>query len=313
MIAAALVPILWAQAAAPAAAPSAPEPPPPLPIDLRWEAPAGCPDVATVRAAIARGLPAAPAGVAPSIAPMAASIFVRALDDDHWQASLELRGADWTATRALRGASCGAVADAASLVIGLALTSELSARPVVVAPAPTPPPRAPALSTPVASLSVVGESGALPAATIGGALALGWRWTRARVELRASLFAPRTSYVAAFPDIGGRISLATLSARDCALWGGTLSLGPCVVVGVDRIAGTGIGPITTAAVTSWTPSFAAGVQGEWRVSRWVAAFLEVEEAIPLVRARFSVENVGMVHQAAPVSLRGAAGLELRFR
>jgi hypothetical protein len=322
MIAAALVPILWAQAAAPAV-PSAPEAAP-LPIDLRWDAPAGagCPEVAAVRAAIARGLPVASADIAPGIAPkiapkiapMTASVVVRPLDDDHWRASLELRGADWTATRALKGASCAAVADAASLVIGLALTSELAARPVVVAPAPAPPPPvAPGLSMPLVGLSLAGESGALPSATMGGALALGWRWTRARAELRASLFAPRTASVAAFPDAGGRLSLASLSLRDCVLWGRTFSGGPCGAFGVDRIGGTGTGPVMTATVTSYAPFFAAGLRGEWRLSRPVAAFLDLEAAIPLVRARFSVENLGLVHQAAPVSLRGAAGLELRFR
>jgi hypothetical protein len=324
MIAAALVPILWAQAAAPAA-PSAPEAAA-LPIDLRWDAPAGCPEVAAVRAAIARGLPAAPAGVAPSvatsiapsiatsIAPMTASIVLRALDADHWQASLELRGPDWTATRALKGASCAAVADAASLVIGLALTSELAARPVVVAPAPGPPrPPAPALSTPLLGLSLAGESGALPEATMGGAIALGWRWTHARAELRGSLFASRAGSVATLPDAGGRLSLASLAARACALWGATLSAGPCVGAGVDRLHGQGTGPIAAAEATSLAPFVAPGLRGEWRLSRPVAAFLDVEGAIPLVRARFSVENVGLVHQAAPVSLRGAAGLELRFR
>jgi hypothetical protein len=306
MIAAALATMLWAQAAAPALAAGAALP---LPIDLRWDAPAGCPDAAAIRAGITRGLPEAPR----STEPMLASVVVRALDDEHWQASLELRGADWTAARTLKGASCAAVADAAGLVIGLALTSELASGPVVVAPPPPPPAPTRGLSTPVVSLALAGEGGTLPAATVGGGLALGWRWTRARVELRASLFEPRSGTVAAFPDTGGRLSLASLSARDCALWGGTLSGGPCVAVGVDRIVGTGTGPITTASVTSYAPVLAAALRGEWRLARQVAAFLEFEEAIPLVRARFSVENVGLVHQAAAVSLRGAAGLELRFR
>jgi hypothetical protein len=302
MIAAALVSMLWAQTAAPA-------PAPPLPIDLRWDAPAGCPEAVAVRAGIARGLPAAP----PGSEPMLVSVVVRALDADHWQAALELRGVDWTATRTLKGASCAAVADAVGLVIGLAFTSELASRPVVVAPPPPPPPPVHEPSSAVASLAFVAESGELPSATVGGALGLGWRWTRALVEVRGSLFAPRTASVAAFPDTGGRLWLASLAARDCALWGQTLSGGVCVGVGVDRIAGTGTGPIATAAVTSWVPFLGSGLRGEWRVSRWVATFLDLEDAIPLVRARFSVKNIGLVHQADPVSFRGAAGLLVRFR
>jgi hypothetical protein len=313
-LAAALATILWAQALPPAeaappaplqAAPeAAPHAPMTLPIDLRWDAPAGCPALATVRAAIARSLPAVTGG----IAPMQISIAVRALDGEHWQAALDLRGLDWTATRTLKGASCAAVADAAGLVIGLALTSELAAQVVVVGPPPLPLP-----STPVVALALAGDAGALPAATLGGALALGWRSARARAELRADLFEARSGTVADHPDTGGRLSLASFAARGCALWGRAASLGPCAVAGVDRLHGVGFGPVTTGEATNLAPFLGLGAQGEWRLSRWVATFLSVEAAIPLVRARFSVENVGLVHEAAAVSFRGAAGLELRFR
>jgi hypothetical protein len=309
MVAAALAAIFWAQAAAGAGAPVVEPPPPlPLPIDLRWDAPPGCPAIVDVRANIARGLPSVPTGVAP----MYAAVVVRAPDGEHWQASLELRGLDWTATRVLKGASCAAIADAAGLVIGLALTSELAARPVVVAAAPPAPP-APSLSTPLVALAAAGDTGALPSATGGGALALGWRWTHARAETRGSVFASRGGDVAAFPDTGGRLSLASLAARGCALWGWSVSGGPCLLAGIDRLHGAGAGPIMTGSVTSFAPFLGAGLQGEGRLSRWVAAFASVEADFPLVRARFSVENLGQVHQPAAASFRGAAGLELRFR
>ena len=301
MLAAALATILLAEVAEVAAGVAPP------PIDLRWSAPAGCPDVEVVRAGIARGLPSTPAGVEP----MHADVVVSALDADHWRAARELRGVDWTATRTLKGATCAAVADAAGLVMGLALTSELAAREVVVAPPPPPP--APRISTPIVALAFAGDVGALPAATPGVALALGWRFTHARAELRGSLFESRAGVVAAFPDTGGRLSLASLAARGCALWGWSVSGGPCLGAGVDRFHGTGTGPVMTGDVTNLAPFLAAGLQGEGRLSRWVAAFVTAEAEIPLVRARFSVENIGQVHQAAAVSFRGAAGLELRFR
>jgi hypothetical protein len=311
MVAAALAAILWAQSAPPPV-PDAPAPIA-LPIDLRWDAPAGCPDLVVVRANVARGLPAVPMGVGP----MLVSVVVRAVDPEHWQASLDLRGVDWTATRTLKGASCAAVADAAGLVIGLALTSELAAQPVVVAAPPRPPAPAlapaPTLSTPVVALGAAGDTSALPSATAGGALALGWRWTHARAEARGSLFASRGGDVAAFPDTGGRLSLASFAGRGCALVGWVVSVGPCALAGVDRLHGTGAGPIMTGNVTSLAPFLGAGVQVEGRLSRHVAAFASVEADFPLVRARFSVENLGQVHQPAAVSFRGAAGLELRFR
>jgi hypothetical protein len=313
MINAVLATILWAQAGtAPEASPSlAPSPtePTPLPIELRWDAPAGCPDAAAVRAGIAHGLPPAPAG----FAPMQVDVAVRPLGE-RWQAALALRGTDWTATRTLNGATCAAVADAAGLVIGLALTSELAAHEVVVAPAPPPHPPADApLSTPLVGLAFASDVGTLPSATSGGALSLGWRRARARFELAGSLFASRAGVVTGRPDTGGLLSLASLAARGCWLWGRAASLGPCVGAGVDRVHGAGTGPITTVQATSVAPFGAVGLRGEWRLSRRVVPFLTVEAAIPLVRARFSVENVGLVHEAAAVSFRGAAGLELRFR
>jgi hypothetical protein len=305
MVTAALATLLWAQAGV--AAPPAAS----LPVDLGWQAPGGCPDVEAVRAGIARGLPEAPAGVAP----MRADVVVTALDAEHWRATLELRGADWTATRTLRGASCAAVADAAGLVIGLALTSELASREVVVVTPPPspPPPPPPPLSTPTVGLAVAGDAGTLPTATPGGALALGWRATHARAELRGSLFASRGSSISGVPEAGGSLSLASLAVRACALWGRAASLGPCAAAGVDRLRATGAGPVVTREVTSHAPFLALGLRGETRLSRWVAPFLDVEAEFPLVRARFWVENVGQVHQPAAVSFRGAAGLELRFR
>ena len=300
---AALVTVLWAQAPPPPVAPARDA----LPIELGWDAPAGCPGVEAVRAGIAHELPP----LSEAIAPLHADVAVHALDAEHWQAALALRGGDWTATRLLKGASCAAVADAAGLVIGLALTSELRAREVGVAPPPAPAPRP--LSTPAVGLAVGGAAGTSLSAAPGGALSVGWRFAHARADLRASLFASRAANVAGFPETGGRLSLASLAADGCVLWGRAVSLGPCVVAGVDRVHGTGTGPIAAGEVTNFAPFLGGGLRGEWRLSRWVAPFVDVQAAIPLVRARFSVENVGLVHEAAAVSFRGAAGLELRFR
>jgi hypothetical protein len=290
--------------AAPAEAPLVPL----APVDLRWEAPGGCPDADVVRASIARGVPETPAG----FARVQANIVVTALDAEHWRAALELRGADWTATRTLKGPTCDAVADAAGLVIVLALTTELGERPVVVAAPPPPPPPEP-LPTPTLGLAAAGDAGTLPDATAGGTLSLGWRAAHLRLDLRGSLLASQSGTIAGRADTGATLSLASVGLRGCWLWGRTLSLGPCVGAGVDRLRGAGFGPITPGEGTNFAPLLGAGLQGEGRMSRWVAAFVAVDAAIPLVRAQFSVKDIGLVHEAAAVSLRVAAGLELRFR
>jgi hypothetical protein len=290
---------------------AAPPPPPPAPpVELRWDAPAGCPDADAVRAAIARGVPAAPPA---GLASLQADVAVTAQDADHWRASLQLRGLDWTATRSLKGPTCEAVADAAGLVIVMALATELGERPVVVAAPAPPPPPPPRTSTPALGFAGATDSGTLPGATAGGALSLGWRWDRARLDLRAALFASQSGTIPDHADTGARMSLASVGLRGCRLWGGAVALGPCVGAGVDRVHGSGFGPITAGEGTNLAPFVTGGLQAEGQMSRRVVAFLAADAAIPLVRAQFSVKDIGLVHEAAVVSLRVAAGLELRFR
>jgi hypothetical protein len=311
MVAAAvLTTLLGAQTGGGAAGVPAPVPSAPSPVELLWEAPAGCPDAETVRAGIERGIPTPPAGVAT----MRAGVAVTQLDDEHWRATLELRGVDWTATRTLKGPTCAAVSDAAGLVIVLALATELREREVVVAPPPPPPaPPASPRSSPTLGFSATGDEGALPNASPGAAVIVGWRFARARVDLRGGWFASRRGTVPGHPDTGANLSVISTALRGCYLRGDRVSLGPCALAGVDRFAGTGFGPITAADAANVAPFLGAGLQGEWRLSRWVVAFLSAEAAIPLVRAQFSVKDIGPVHQAAAVSFRGAVGLELRFR
>jgi hypothetical protein len=312
--------ILTAFLAAQAVVPSPAAPPPevaappaaPFPVELSWDAPAGCPDAEVVRSGIAHGLPSTEGG----LARVNALVSVSQLDAEHWRAALELRGADWTATRTLKGPSCAAVADAAALVIVMALANELQAREVVVeAPPPPPPPpvepRAP--SSPLVGVAAAVDTSTLPGATPGLAVALGWRWARARVDLRGAFFREQSAKIGDQSATGADLSLLTASARGCYVLGQVVALGPCVAAGFDRVVGRGFGPISPTEASNIAPFFAGGLVAEWRLSRWVVPFLSAEAAIPLVRARFSVEDVGPVHQAAAVSFRGAAGFELRFR
>jgi hypothetical protein len=289
-------------------------PPVPSPVDLRWDAPAGCPDAQAIADSIARGIAPSQA----TVARMRAEVVVSQLDGEHWQAALDLRGADWTATRTLRGPTCAAVADAAGLLIVLAANTELQEREIVVpppAPAPAPSPLSPMrpIGTPFISLGATADVGALPSPSVGGALSVGWRFARARIDLDASLFAPRQGTVAGHPDTGATFHLASAGLRGCYLLGGKLTVGPCLTGGVNRTRGTGFGPITPDEKTNTTGVLGGGLLAEWRLSRWVVPFVACEAAIPLVRPQFSVKDIGPVHRASPVSFRGAAGLELRFR
>lgn len=293
-----------------AQAPAAPAPPTSTstsPVELRWEAPADCPDAQSVRDAVARGL----ASVAGRVSRVEASVNVTALDVEHWRAALELRGLDWTATRMLKGPSCAAVADASALVIVLALAAELQEREVIVEapPAPAPGPR----SSPAIGVVGMFDTKTLPSPAPGAAVTMGWRWPRARVDLRGALFGAQPARIEAQPEKGASLWLLTGSLQGCWLFGGMVAAGPCGAAGLDRLAGRGFGPIASSYGSNIAPFLGAGLALELRMSRWVVPFFTAEGVFPLVRARFSIDHVGEVHQAAAVSFRGAAGVELRFR
>lgn len=293
-----------------AQAPAAPAPPvssSTSPVELRWEAPAGCPDAQSVRDAVARGL----ASVAGRVARVEATVNVTPVDVEHWRAALELRGHDWTATRMLKGPSCAAVADASALVIVLALAAELQEREVIVEapPVPAPGPR----SSPAIGVVGMVDTKTLPSPAPGAAVSLGWRWPHARVDLRGALFGAQPARIEDQPEKGASLWLLTASLQGCWLFGGMVAVGPCGAAGLDRLAGRGFGPIASTYRSNLAPFLGAGMVIELRMSRWVVPFLSAEAAFPLVRARFSIEHVGEVHQAAAASFRGAAGVELRFR
>jgi hypothetical protein len=291
---------------------------PPSPVELSWDAPAGCPNAETVRGGIARGVPSAPGGVAR----VRAAVVVRQVEAERWRASVDLHGADWAASRTLTGPTCDTVADAAGLVIVLALATELHEREVVVEAPPPPPPRPPPAppaqvvsspSSPIVTVGALADAGTLPSATPGLALGLGWHAVRARLELRGAFFSPQSATLAAPPGAGASVSLLAASLHGCFLSRGALFWGPCVEAGAERLSGAGFGPIMAMKGTNWAPFAGGGLLAGLRLSRRIAAFASADAMFPLVRARFSIDQVGQVHQPAAVAFRGAAGLELRFR
>jgi hypothetical protein len=281
-------------------------------VELRWEAPAGCPPADEIRAGIAHGLAAARAPVAP----MRASAIVSQLAPEQWRVALDLRGVDWTATRTLKGPSCVAVSDAAALLIVMAINTEIEeTQPRLVAPPPVAPPVWSPLPAdgPLVSLAAALDGGALPGVAAGGAVAAGWRFTHVRLDLGASLFYPRRGTVPGTPDTGARFHLASADARGCYLVGLRWSLGPCATAGLNRTQGQGFGPNQPSDKVSTTGTLGGQLLAEWRLSRWVVPYFSAGVVIPLVRPTFSVKDIGLVHRAAPAFFRAAAGFELRFR
>ncbi len=292
---------------------------PPL-VRLRWEAPAECPDAAAIESGVRRNLPAdmtvaTPLDVEARVAPTSpdAGAPLEATPGASWRATLVITTSTGIAERVLAGGSCRAVADAATLVISMALSA--AAHPPPPPPPPVaPPPPPPPVSEPFVATSAMLDRGALPAVTEGAALSVGWRWPRAWLAIEGALYRARSADTAVDATVGARFGFASLSARACRSWArGAWSLSPCLDAGFTRTTGDGLGMINVAHAETTAVALGGGLWLHWAVFRHIVPFFRLGTEVPLLRPRFSVEDVGEVFRAAPVLLRGGLGLELRFR
>jgi hypothetical protein len=117
-----------------------------VPLDLTWDAPAGCPSAADVVAEVER-LAHEPSTEAPTRLAAEAHIEPR---DARWHLRLLTRRDGVAGERVLEADSCASLAHAATLVLVLALGEGQAPRPVPAAPAPAPPPRPAMRAAPLA-------------------------------------------------------------------------------------------------------------------------------------------------------------------
>lgn len=227
------------------------------PVDLRWDAPAGCPDQAALErqvAALLAGHPA-PADGGPRLA------FRVERRGDQWLLHGEITGPRG-GQRELGATSCAELVEAAALITAIAVDPSFADPTVVPAPPPTPAspaitgaeppatlpgappiatreppaivPRAPPATTvrdpparpstrpgsrPGALLGVAGGLGlgALPAPAGLLRISLGLRGRAWSVALQPELWLPRDGLVAGAPEVGGRFWLAAVGVRGCGI------------------------------------------------------------------------------------------------
>lgn len=308
------------------------EEPPPLPLELAWEAPAGCPDAASVTArveAILRGPPAAPvAVVARGKVERAGATF---------RLALTLRTGDLEETRAIDAGSCAALAEAAAVVVALAIDpSKEDASPEPAAPPepppppePAPPPSAPAPrrkpkrppppSRPPSDVSRVALGlggafalGALPEAS-GAVVASGTlRLDRVRVGLLGSFTLPVS---ASFDRTAG----ATFHQLELGAFGsylvplGPVALGPAANLEVTQVRVRGFGIRDPKLSTTFWPTAVVGARLEAKLSSRLGLFSRADALVPLAAPAFSLatssDNVRL-HEPSLPSLRLSLGLEI---
>jgi hypothetical protein len=317
------------------------EPPPELTerLQLRWEAPEGCPDHDDAVERVTRFL-----GRPPGRA-----------DDPHVRATVritereglfvaELDLADDDGQRRLEAERCEVVTDAAAYIVATMIDPmvdlpmpeadpEAAAEPApAVEPAPppreatrepaavperraSPTPRSAARGRARAALRVgpaiaVGPLPSVAPGIAGGAALL---LHRVRIELLAAHWFARPARLAGRPEVGGDIDLTTGAVRVCPLaMLRPLEIPVCAGFELGSMHGRGVGISDPAEARLLWAAFSAGAGLVWMPARRVGMWLDTTLVVPVSRPVFSAENVGRLHQPAAAAFSGMMGVEVRF-
>lgn len=264
---------------------------------------------------------------------------------ESWTLTLTLTTPDGASTRELTGASCTAVSTAAAFITALVVDPALLSRPPDQVPEPPPPAAQPEpppqprpqqappppltpLRRPPPPLEPAPErrdirgfvrlAGGLEAFGMPGVgptllPALGVIGRRWRAEATGLYRAPTPSTPR--EGITGEFRLWTLGLRGCgALTPRRLEIPLCAGLELGRAIGDASGPSLSKserARLTWT-AITLGPALAWAPRPWLALWAGVDLAVPLFDGRFAVAGLGELHDIAPVSLRGALGLEFRL-
>jgi hypothetical protein len=304
-------------------------------VDLRWSAPPECPDVEHVRRHAERHLGRAWTDVDH---PEVAIDAVVERDAPHgWRLRIRVLGPTGDGEREIVGDDCEELADAAGLVVALAVDHELASvmvpeapapvmesvredavasterRDAVAAPRPTPSSPAPVQSRrrPRGHVRIGGAFGvgALPRATGSLAAAAGVSWPRAVIEVAVGHWFARELEA---PVGRARVSLTTGAVQAGPRWrvrAFEIPLRFGIELGVLR--GEGL-EIESPRRPRQLWAAAVGALGfVWVARSWLALEVDVGAAVPLVRYAFTLggEPAFTVGSAA---FRAGLALEFRF-
>lgn len=288
---------------------------------LDWSGPAECPSRSDVEAQVRRTLGAS------NRPRKKISVEGRASRRRQgYRVTLHTRVAETDGERILDGDTCTEVADAAALVIALAIDPDALApppEPALPPLRPSPPATPPARPAPSPSpreapapwfvgAGVGATMGSVPSPATSFVARVGWTDGRVRLVAYATTSLETERVIA--PDVGGSFAATTFGVRGCGgiLRAGALALWGCAGIELDRVTGRGFGVDRPGrAVGTWAAPTLA-VLPTWNVSRHLAVLLEGAVATPLSRPRFRLDDVGEVFRPGGLTAQVDVAVELRF-
>lgn len=283
------------------------------PLSLRWSAPAGCPTGEAVVASVERLRPHA--FQRPPTRPLAAEGAVTP-DGARWSLTLTVHAEEGTGARTLAADTCAEAADAAAVVLALAI-DPTARRPPPLPPAP--PERAPEAPPPMLDArghvggGVHGalDLGSLPAPAWGVGAGVGFVRAWLRLELGATWFPAQRAVGAA--GTASDVGLVTGELRACALLlrRAAVGAGLCAGVAGGAMYAQGVGfTRNDDALTPWWTALAGGTL-HVALRREVVATARLEVGASLGDARFLAADGAELHRPARFVGRGVVGVELR--
>jgi hypothetical protein len=324
---------------------------PPSPVDLTWNAPAGCSDSVTILKEVGalRG--------DHSAAEQMKAVANLSLDANGvWNLQITTTFADGThGERQIQAESCKAAAEATASILALAITTraqqiaaapspgisdrdasasstsenhDVSApTPTTTAPAadagaprepeaPTPPaPKSPANQIPFHPYvggNLGGSLGDFPSLGFGGGGDLGVMVGALRGEAYANYWAlGRASF-----STGGHANFQMFSAglRTCVSFGDTFSLGPCAAFELGSLSSESSGVTSPSSGSALMADGFLGALGTLSLdkNRLISLRALLEVGGTFQRPTFVLDGAGFSYQPGPLVGRGTFGAELRF-
>jgi hypothetical protein len=259
-----------------------------------------------------------------------------ALREGRWNASIAITQDGVERTRMIDAKTCPELAEAAALVVAMALRTPVEEpRPDegnASADPPAPPPlagperasepapapgatraiRAPAFAI---GISVDGITGVLPSVAPAAAVRVAWLPGRARVELSAYATVHEDALVPSTAR-GTELRMLGASARGC--WTFPLVRGvdvaPCAGVEGVRISSSGVGIASPHDGATWGAAGSLGARAAFALNGPLSLTLAADALAPTARPRFFLDGdpVTVLHQPAAVWGRASLGAEVRF-
>ena len=309
-------------------------------LTVVWTAPSECPDAESIVSQVERSLSTSLTDLDGGAVRLVGTVVG---EDESWRIDLRLQTESGDETQQATAAACAPLAELAALRTASALDPSMFALLPEPPPGPTedevaadgaadtqlesPPdehavapsdvePASSSARRPLQAMLGVDAGmglGLLPGVGVSVGAFVGLRWTFARLDLTAIYWTPRAVHLDQPSDVGGSFQVGAVGLRGCGVpQVRRVEFPLCAGLEFGAMRGVGLGLAQPTVVhRPWvvavaTPGIAVVLAAK------VALYAQVGMAVPLVRARFAVVDVGDVFTLGSVGFRGAVGVALRL-